>query len=159
MERSIFVKNRKGQASIEFMLLLIIMLMYVQLIIVPSIDVAAASSEDVVRLGEARFAAEKLANTVNYVSASTGESKQTIKLFVPRETTIECNDTDNTIDFSVNMSMETGGIIGCSGTLCEKSIPVMTATDLVCVMSQVLGPNLATVVVNKEASGVVYVTG
>ncbi len=164
MEFGFLIKNRKGQASIEFMLLLIVMLLYIQLIIMPSIDISSKSANDIMRLGEARFAAEKLANTIDYVASSSGESKQTIKLFVPEDATIICNFNNpegKSIDFEVKISEETKE---CPDGKCEKSISLLEGIDLHegrCDNFIKEGSNLVsklvTVTISKDSAGKVHI--
>jgi len=139
MESGVFMKNRKGQVSIEFLLLLIIMLLYIQLIIMPTIDFSANYAEDAIRLGEARFSAEKLANTIDYIALSSGESKQTIKLFVPKDANISCNANaaGNSIEFKVKISEPTADCPAPAGETygeCEMEIPLMDGINLICVL-------------------------
>lgn len=82
--------NRKGQASIEFILLIILMLLYVQTIILPAIDMSKSSVKGTMGLGEAVFAGEKIANAINYVGSGSGEGKETISVYLPAESTISC---------------------------------------------------------------------
>ncbi|MBU1120877.1 hypothetical protein KJ660_03270, partial [Candidatus Micrarchaeota archaeon] len=86
--------GRKGQASIEFMLLIVLILLYIQTIIQPMIIEGTNSLDDTMRVGRSRFAAEKLANTINYVNSLSGEAKSTVSIFIPDRSRIYCDDTD-----------------------------------------------------------------
>lgn len=95
--------NRRGQTSIEFILLLVIMMLYIQTVVLPLVENSTRSAEDTTRLAQAELAAQSLANAINYVgSAETSANtyaKQTLHLFVPKDTVVVCNGTDKTIEF------------------------------------------------------------
>lgn len=83
----------KGQVSIEFMLIILIALIYIQFIQATALGPATASTEDTVRLGQAKLAAQKLANSINEIAASSGEGKKTIHLFIPKYSSLRCDSS------------------------------------------------------------------
>jgi len=93
MEHFILRKKNKGQVSVEFMLLIVIVLLYIQTVIQPSLNVASSSVNDSTRVGQARFAAEKLANAVEFAQSTYGTTKQTITILIPKRATIACFDS------------------------------------------------------------------
>ncbi len=86
--------GRRGQASIEIIMLVMIIALFIQTVINPSLTIAAASAKETAKVGQARFAAEKLANTIDAVSVAPGENKRTITLFVPGNTIITCKSDE-----------------------------------------------------------------
>lgn len=119
------MKSRKGQISIEFMLILLICIGYLHMltatVIGPSIDAA----EDITRLGQAKLSAEKLASAINEMGSSLGEGKRTLHLFVPKDSELGCTGTN--VYFKV--TLYGGEAPGCNdnGTgifVCDQSIPV-----------------------------------
>ncbi|MFH1586392.1 MAG: hypothetical protein ABID38_00885 [Candidatus Diapherotrites archaeon] len=86
--------GRRGQASIEIIMLVMIIALFIQTVVNPSLTIAAASGKETARIGQARFAAEKLANTIDAVSVAPGENKRTITLFVPGNTILTCQLSD-----------------------------------------------------------------
>lgn len=87
-----FLRAKKGQASIEFILLILLMLLYVQTIIQPSILISAESASGTMGLGETRFAGEKIANAINYIGTSGGLAKETIRVYVPKGAELFCKE-------------------------------------------------------------------
>lgn len=81
----------KGQVSVEFMIILSVLLLYISVLILPNAQLAMDSSGEVAGLGQARLAAEKITDTANLVSLSGANAKQTIKVFVPKYATVKCN--------------------------------------------------------------------
>lgn len=89
--------NKKGQGSIEFMMLVAISMIYISLIIVPSIEISRSAAEDVMQLSQAVLAGEKLANTVDSVASSSGEARQTVIIFVPERGNLECDGANKKV--------------------------------------------------------------
>lgn len=85
------MKSRKGQISIEFMLIILICLGYLQLLTVNVLEPAIDAAQDVTRLGQAKLSAEKLAVTINEMGSSLGEGKRTLHLFVPKDIIFSCS--------------------------------------------------------------------
>ncbi len=129
------VLNKKGQVSIEFVLLLLVGLIYLQTISSAVITPAINSATDVSNVGEARLATEKIVNSINELSSSPGDAKKTINVFVPENTEIRCNSTSKSVSFSVTVN----GISVSTCTpnsdgktsLCEKNL-VSGAQNLDC---------------------------
>jgi len=113
-----FVNARKGQMAIEFILIVILMLLYIQTIILPSISIAEASVDDSTRVAQARFAAERLSSTLAYVDAVNGASRKTINIYVPGDTSLKCDvsGADNTVSFTVKLNEE----------LANRAVPLCT---------------------------------
>ncbi|MBU0636561.1 hypothetical protein KKE06_06050 [Candidatus Micrarchaeota archaeon] len=109
--------NQKGQISIEFMLLLVFLLLYLSSSILPSVYLAAASTQEVESIGQARIAAQKIVSTVNRLQDQTSGAKQTITIFVPKDANILCNSApDNEIGFSYQLQ----GTTHTPATACEN---------------------------------------
>ena len=85
--------GKKGQASIELILLLAVVLLLIQTIIMPSFEVAKSSSDDVSSMAIVRSQAQKLVNSIELVGSSAGSAKQTIHLMIPAHSKILCNDS------------------------------------------------------------------
>ena len=85
------LKSKKGQISIEFILIILIALIYIHSVIQPTIPISSQSTEDVTRLSQAKLAAEKLAGAMNQLEANKGEGRKTISLFIPKNSFIKCD--------------------------------------------------------------------
>lgn len=93
--------NKKGQASIEFLFLVSIAMIYLSTVVLPSVELAKSAADDVTGLGQTRMAAEKLANAIDSVAAASGEARQTITLLVPARGEISCEA--NSISFNFKL--------------------------------------------------------
>jgi len=129
--------NKKGQASIEFILLIILMLLYVQTIILPAIDMSKSSVKGTMGLGEAVFAGEKIANAINYVGSGSGNGKETISVYVPTGAEISCGTKQIIVKYTLpfaagDVSTSKGkcvNVIGGPGSTCTKNIPTFVTFD------------------------------
>lgn len=125
MERS-FLGGVRGQASIEFILLIMLMLLYIQTLILPEIDIGRSAAKGAIGLGEARFAAEKIVNAVNYVGSSSGEAKETISVFVPKGAVLQCESDGITVkDYEIvvqkNIDGTCASVQGAVGCISENA--------------------------------------
>lgn len=116
--------GRKGQISVEFIILLLIMLIFIQTIVQPSLAVSLNASEDVSRLGQLRATSEKLVNASDYLHLSPEGSIQTIGIYIPSNSKLQCNA--NTISFEIELNSPHRECVTQSGiTTCQKSLPVI----------------------------------
>ncbi|MFH1239994.1 MAG: hypothetical protein V1672_02150 [Candidatus Diapherotrites archaeon] len=98
------MKSKKGQISIEFMLIILVCLGYLQLLTVNVLEPAIDAAQDTTRLGQTKLSAEKLASAINEMSSSLGEGKRTLHLFVPKESDIVCSSgPPASVAFSVKL--------------------------------------------------------
>ena len=122
------LKSKKGQVTVEFMLLLVIMLVYITTVIQPSVNSSSKAMNDIKLLGETDFALQRIASQINYVNASAQGTTKTISLYVPAKAQISCANNSANISFLVNLEIPS---FNCSEektapeTACNKSI----ATD------------------------------
>ncbi len=112
--------NKKGQTSIEFLLVFVIMLIYIQIIIQPSVIRVSESAKAVSSVGQTKLAAMNLAESINEVYLISGESKKQVWLFIDRNSTIRCDASNKKIKFEVNLGtlVEVGS--PTSDAYCEK---------------------------------------
>ena len=136
--------RQKGQASVEFIILFVILLAYIYTISEPSVQVAQDSINDISRVSQSRLAAEKLAAAINELLVSDGLGKKTIHVVVPENSKITCdygNPADPTpeIFFTTDLSANLAGITvpgkcvsPATGTkYCTGGIPVISG-NFVC---------------------------
>jgi len=95
----------KGQASIEFLLILLIAVLYITTIIIPNVENAEDRITDISNFAKLTISAEKLAKSIQYISLAGDGSKQTIQIVVPSNSTFDCVDGgSNTV---INISYDT----------------------------------------------------
>lgn len=125
---------RKGQIAIEFILILIIMLIYIQTMIQPMLDSSINSIEEVSRLGQTRAATQKLVNAVDYVALSNGDAKQTISFYLPPNASITCQPASFIFSSRIAVPHEScmEDLDPDESTLCTQSIPVLGVASIEC---------------------------
>lgn len=96
------VKNKRGQTSIEFILLILFVLVYISSVTNPMVATANNSAEEVSSLGNAKIASQKIANAIDYVALAPN-AKKTINVFVPENSKIIINMANNSVDFNADM--------------------------------------------------------
>lgn len=85
----------KGQTTIEFLLVTLIALVYLQAVVQPGILQSTGSLEDVQRITQAKIEAQKIANAIEEISLINGSAKKEVMLLVPKKTEIGLTDTAN----------------------------------------------------------------
>ncbi|MEW6294760.1 MAG: hypothetical protein AB1467_00495 [Candidatus Diapherotrites archaeon] len=165
------LRKTRGQASVEFMLLIVLILFYITSIVSPSLDTGTKSLQDTTRIGAARLSTQKVVNAVDYIGALTGEAKTTVNVFIPDRTAIYCdpnNPVGALIGFNADVDMNTTacGIDG-SPLNCDKNFYLAKNVKLKCNwpikngLGQIdynSGTNPIRVVVEKKGDGYVYVS-
>ncbi|MBI4043220.1 MAG: hypothetical protein HY393_00245 [Candidatus Diapherotrites archaeon] len=135
------VLNAKGQISLEFILIVVIILIYVQTVILPVSSTALNAADDVTRLSQARKAAQDLTGTINYIGAVPGTSAQTITIFIPKNTAIHCYANPlQKIGFEVNLNTPAFACpdaLGTPGTHCDKNFTIPSNTYLECAVPSI----------------------
>jgi len=160
---------KKGQTSIEFMLLIVIILLYIQTVINPNITETLTSVSDTTRVAEARLATEKLANAVNYVAASNSESKTTVNLFIPERTIILCDEANKRLRYETTLDANIAkcGILDGNPANCDKNFELNPTIVLTCleppfdnsIIDSNYVSNPVTLYIERDSTGTVTISG
>ena len=81
--------GRKGQVSIEFILIVTIALFYITSVVWPIVNESTTASEDVQGISATKISAMKIANALNEAASSNGDMKKTISISLPLNAVIE----------------------------------------------------------------------
>jgi len=111
--------SMRGQASVEFVFTILIAVLFIMVIINPSVDFASKSTEDVANISKLWVAGEKISNAIQYASLSGSGTKQTISIVVPKDATITCDTTEIVVHYTSLSYAEGQPIEGCVGADCE----------------------------------------
>ena|SRR3989338_8581013 len=111
MERSFLSLNSKGQATIEFLLVMIVALTYIIVVVQPNADIAGFAAEDVANISKFKLSTEKLANAIQYVSISGQGTKESMVFFLPIGSTLSCTSPANQL--TLNYPLRSKGSTGC----------------------------------------------
>ena len=98
--------NKKGQVSIEFILILTFGLVYITAFVWPVVEDSSQAAFDVKAVSDTKVSALKLANALDQAALSSGDMRKSIKIFLPRDSKLECNTTEGSegIEFSAFVS-------------------------------------------------------
>ena len=88
------IHMKKGQASIEFLLTLLIALIYISTIIQPAVDTSQSAMTDVANLSKLTISQEKITNAIEYVNLSGRGTRQTMQIVIPKDSTLQCVSDD-----------------------------------------------------------------
>jgi hypothetical protein len=155
MERD-HVIGSKGQISIEFLFIFMIALVYVAGVVEPSTRVGQAVVDDVTRVTQTRAAADTVANSVNELFLSDGQAKKTIRVLVPDNAVLDCDDATPSITFSVDLSPALITVPACPDKTCASEIPLAN-TNITCRAGGFQGKNIFTIELTRNAAGTVNV--
>lgn len=142
------------------MLLLIFVLVFVSSVVLPGVDFAGQAVQEVERIGQARLAAEKMADTANRLQNLSSGAQQTIAVFIPTDVNLLCDSIAKKIGFAA--ALHTGSATACQNDndnddfTCTKFFDVYT-TALSCNPNTtpfVQGKQSARIAISKSGSGI-----
>ena len=108
------IHMKKGQASIEFLLTLLIALIYISTIIQPAVDTSQSAMTDVANLSKLTISQEKITNAIEYVNLSGKGTRQTMQIVIPQGATLECDGTELIAKYPLQSNSTT---TACKGTI------------------------------------------
>jgi len=117
--------DNKGQLSVEYLLLLVVIFVVfgamITYLIGPSID----SANDISRVSAASNAVNSIANAANIIYSNGPNSKRTVQVYIPANTTITLNDSSGNLPGSVNayVNLSNGSIKTISATTSWRFVP------------------------------------
>jgi len=127
--------RQKGQVSIEFILIVVIALVYISGFVWPSIEIASSAATDVKAVADTKASAMKIATALDEAAVSNGDMKKTVSIFLPNGATLNCDAANNEIDYELLISYienwEPGDCVlyidseGNDFTECSSSISVL----------------------------------
>ncbi len=136
---------QKGQAVIEFILLILIIVVYLVSVTMPMVENTQKIIEDTENITRANNECQKITNSINEINLFGNESKQTLVLFVPKNTTINC---DNTLGITFKTQLtQTPFPVNCTNGICTKTFK--TNTPLNCLLKEIKGPQKINVLIRK----------
>jgi hypothetical protein len=155
--------KQKGQAAIEFIMLILIVLIYLLTITRPLILDAKNHTEDVQTIVRADAESKRIANSIIDVAMLGEGTKKTILLFVPENAEIRCDETKNAIGFDMNLSARPYPKINvtdagacnqgscCKEGACEKSYAFSNEIKLDC-QKEIMKGESKVIIINDDVS-------
>ncbi len=99
------VLSKRGQITVEFILIVSIGLIYIAGSIWPLVDQGAGAAEDVKAIADAKLSSMKLAKALNEAAISSGDMKKTFNMFLGPNTVVSCDlGVNPVVDYEVTVS-------------------------------------------------------
>lgn len=124
---------QKGQATIEFIFIILIILIYLFGVTRPLILNTQGAIEDVENITKTNYASQRLVDTINKISLLGQGSKETITVFIPNNSEIRCEEDKILFETKINQKGENPTITACENDICKKEIFVREGIDIDCV--------------------------
>ncbi len=115
--------------SVEFMLLIVVFLFYIQVIVQPTLNDAEMGIADTKAVVQTKFAAQKLANAIEYIGASNGLARETVTIIAPEGSTILCGN-DSQQDYLQYSVVVGGDYSECVAGACTENINLSKSIDV-----------------------------
>lgn len=128
---SSFSRSR-GQASLEFVLVLIFMLVIMSAIIVPLGQRSQNALDDVSKAGFARSGLSHVEYTISNMLLVPGGSRQIIDVFLPVGATFSCDPVANDVNISFPLNRDVFDITGTAPPECVDNFSPNTPPEMVC---------------------------
>lgn len=122
------------------------MLLYITVIILPNVELSSKASKEIAGISQARLAAEKIINTTNEVALSGEVARQTITVYAPAGSLINCESSLNagdpaivSFDYEVEITtlppvdgcINDGGL-DINGSICTKRFNTLSNFNIAC---------------------------
>ena len=152
------IHMKKGQASIEFLLTLLIALIYISTIIQPNVDASQSAITDVANLSKLTVSAEKISNAIEYVYLSGKGTRQTMQIIIPKGATLICSGTNLTATYLLQSYVATDSLTHTSAckvdsdgddSLCTKKIIPSGGCPIAIDISE----GMYSIAIEKDSSG------
>ncbi len=122
--------NHSGQASMEFVLVLVFMLVIVAAIVLPLGQTLQYALEDVSVTGHISSGINRIESSVSTMTIIPGNSRQDLDFFLPGNTRVLCNSVDNNVGFYFELKTSVFDASGAVPAGCTEngigSVPAMS---------------------------------
>ncbi len=142
--------NNRGQAAIEFIFIILIVVVYLFSVTKPLIESTQSTITDIQNITLANNETQKIVNSVNKISLLGNSSKETLQLFIPENSFVGCYN-DGTIGFitKINVLTKNPEMNLCKNNSCDKNISINDGIIVNCNFPLVSGQR--TVIVEKQS--------
>lgn len=125
---------KKGQLSIEVIILLAIFLLFFQAMILPSIEFAENTLKDTHAIIQSKKSIDAISENLEQFASSSGYGSRIMFLYLPKNTIItDCNSISKEINYKILISTQRPTPAGCSvDGVCLYSKKLNIFNDLTC---------------------------
>jgi uncharacterized protein (UPF0333 family) len=151
-------KMQRGQVILEFIFIILIVVIYIFTVTKPFMANSQETIFDIEALTRTNAETQKITNSINKLSLLGIGSKETLEIFLPAQSKILCNTSNNTFGFivEINSSENSPEHNLCPDNTCEKTFALNDTVVLACDVPEL--SDRETIEVEKQ-SGVIRVGG
>ncbi len=131
------MKNR-GQVALEFILIILIIVIYLFTVTKPIIENSQGAIEDIENVSRASNEAQKITNSINKVAMLANGSKDKVSVFVPKNSKIICDSEVIKFESQINETGANPTISICKENICDKNFPIRNNVTLDCQITELL---------------------
>ena len=142
---------QKGQAIIEFIFLILIIVVYLVSVTMPLVKDTQNIIQDTENMTRANNECQKIVNSIKEINLFGEGSRQTLNIFIPNNTIIGC--ADNKINFETQLTQTPYPIV-CQTGKCSKDF--ITNLTLNCDIGQIKGPQKIGVTIQKTNGQITF---
>lgn len=137
--------HSRGQASIEFIFVLVFMFVLLVGVILPLGQTFQSSLDDVGRAGALSSSVKQLEYSFALLASTQASGKQVVGVFIPRDSNVTCNPTTNVLQFSLPLALPVFNTDGTTPSscvdlgddseysmVCTKTVALPSTIDLTC---------------------------
>ncbi|EKQ53221.1 MAG: hypothetical protein B655_1370 [Methanobacterium sp. Maddingley MBC34] len=99
--------ENKGQASAEYLLLLVVILIILAAVTIPLVATSVNATMDVSTSSDTKNAVQNIANAANLVYANGPGAKRTISIYMPQNMNLIYDNNTKTINQTLQLSSQT----------------------------------------------------
>lgn len=140
---------QKGQAIIEFILLVLIIVIYLFSTTIPLVEATQNTIQDTENITRANNESLKIVNAIEEVNMFGSGSKKTLTIFVPTGTKIMCDTSNEKISFETTLTQTPFPLI-CQNGKCTKTFNL--TANIQCALGEITGPQKINITVQKTDS-------
>jgi uncharacterized protein (UPF0333 family) len=117
---------RRGSIALEFLLVLLAIVLYINFSVTAAQKVALQSAEDVFRMARTRAALDKFYNGVSFVASGSSGTSTTAYIYVPTGVTIKWSAGSTTVEANVPTEGNFSSLANCTDTYCifKRDVPL-----------------------------------
>lgn len=128
----------KGQASLEFILVLIFMLVIVSAVVVPLGQRAQFAMDDVSKAGFADAGLKLISVVVENITLAPGNSRQVVDIYLPPGSFFNCTNVSGTLEILFPLNSDVYDATGNVPVNCDEDPdPLLTNATMLCSKSYV----------------------
>lgn len=127
--------DSKGQASAEYLLLILVILIIMGTVTIPLVGNSIGSTTATSQVSDAKTAVSTIANAVNMVYANGPGAKRTVTVYIPQDTTLTFDNKNKVMGMNINYY---DGTVGGAGKTVSKYVNTTVPYNL-----NIINPNLS----------------